>query len=667
VYSEQNAQYESLFLAGVNLGIGVPGTYAGELAASREQYENWFSLMAEAGINNVRIYTLHYPHFYSVLNEFNQAQVSKGLDPIYLFHGIWLDENLVTPDETDLVQMTNDFQSSIKEVINAIHGNVAIDQRYGQAFGTYTVDVSPWVMGYILGREVHPNEVSYTNQVNTGLTSFSGDVFAINNGSATEVWITQQLEYTVAYENENYQTQRPVSFTSWPTLDPIDHPTETSYEDRESLDLANIDIIDAPAGLFYSFHAYPYYPDFISEDETYRSYEDSSGKNSYVGYLEDLKSHYHMRPLLIAEFGTPSSWGNIHSAHSGIHHGGHTEEQQGVYSARMLENIFNTNMAGGMVFAMIDEWWKPTWLTNVFDFPFNRRAYWHNVLAPEQNYGLLAFDSQQSDEVALKDSLAQAWQGVNIVSVKTSHNAAYFYVSLELISNFSEGDTIVVGFNTYDNALGETILPSVNDKSVATEQGNEFALTIEFKNNDIVANYYVTPAYDLYGLWNEEHDPTVQKLSSTATTGGGWNLVKWKTNYSSFPDAESNDTFYGIEENTIFEIGKLNSSLSENFNSSSDAIAVNGKAIKIRIPWGLLQFTDPARLQVFHDDPATALRDSMTSDGISLALVFRHSLEGETEKYNWSEWLVPQEIPAITERIKPAYYAYKNAIQKLIN
>jgi hypothetical protein len=124
-------------------------------------------------------------------------------------------------------------------------------------------------------------------------------------------------------EERKYSVRRPVSFSSWPTLDPLDHPTEIfTDEDAACFDLTRITLNLPEPGIFASYHAYPYYPNFISEQSSYLSFSDADGPNSYLGYLNDLKNHYSSMPLVIAEFGVPSSWGSAHQSFSGMHHGG---------------------------------------------------------------------------------------------------------------------------------------------------------------------------------------------------------------------------------------------------------------------------------------------------------------------------------------------------------
>lgn len=69
----------------------------------------------------------------------------------------------------------------------------------------------------------------------------------------------------------------------------------------------------------------------MNYQEEYVSYIDSSGKsNPYRAYLKDLMNEYTM-PVIVAEFGVPTSRGVAHNGAIGYNQGGLTEEQQGKY------------------------------------------------------------------------------------------------------------------------------------------------------------------------------------------------------------------------------------------------------------------------------------------------------------------------------------------------
>jgi hypothetical protein len=64
------------------------------------------------------------------------------------------------------------------------------------------------------------------------------------------------------------------------------------------------------AGYFAQYHAYSYYPDFLRYQEDYQTYEDANGDvDPYAGYLNELRAYHEGIPLLVGEFGVPSSRG----------------------------------------------------------------------------------------------------------------------------------------------------------------------------------------------------------------------------------------------------------------------------------------------------------------------------------------------------------------------
>jgi len=157
------------------------------------------------------------------------------------------------------------------------------------------------------------------------------------------------------------------------------------------------------AGLFASYHIYPYYPEFMMYQPEYINYVDGQGKiNPYQAYLIDLRSH-HSVPLLVAEFGIPSSRGCTHiNVVTGYNQGFVTEQQQGEYVADMFDSIVASDCAGGLIFTWQDEWFKRSWNTMDYDVP-ERRPYWSNCQVSEQTYGLMSFEPGAKRPVCLVD------------------------------------------------------------------------------------------------------------------------------------------------------------------------------------------------------------------------------------------------------------------------
>ena len=638
-------EYRPIFIRGMNLGVAKPGTLAGELAATDQDYRRWLDMMRQWGINVLRIYTLHYPRFYEALDEHNRTHPDN---PIYVLHGIWLDEESSSSD--DLFDMTAQFRAGMHEVVDAVHGNRSIRERRGRAFGEYEIDISQWVLGWIVGREVHPEEVLVTNEANSHIQSFDGEAFRVEEGDAVEVWWARHLDTLVTYERDFYGVQRPVSVSSWPSLDPLDHPTEGSYyssEDVASFDATRIEPIDAPAGIFATYHAYPYYPDYIVDDPDYRQFADDEGPNSYMGYLFRLKDHYRDIPLLIGEVGVPSSWGSAHWGHENMDHGGHDELEQGEVARRLFHTIHDTNCAGGALFAWIDEWWKPTWITDHIDFGLYRRKTWHNVTAAEQNFGLIAFDLGAPD---FSDFGPVSATG-DIESVQASADAAFFHVRLNLRRSLTSDDRLIIGYDTYRDDLGESILPD----GVQTQNRNEFALVID---PDEAADLQVTLAYDLFGRFFYTSDEG-QKYRSTATDGGPWRLIRWQNNQP----RGSNDGTYWFDP-TYHDIGHLRIRRHDQPETSHDAVVLYPEHIDIRIPWVLLNVAHPGLHEVVHDDRDDMGRfvETTITEGFALSVTLNEELLVETDRFLWEGWT---EAPETTERVKPGAAVFSEAMHEL--
>ncbi len=623
-------EYIPFFAKGVNLGVSIPGTLPGELAAKKEDYSRWFTQIKDAGFNCLRLYTLHYPRFYEVLDSFNRANKQN---PLFFFQGVWLNEEYPTT-EIDLFNLLDTFKIEIEENIDCVHGNRVIPERYGKSSGNFYIDASDWCIGYILGREVSPEEIIKTNIANDAINYFEGNHFSINNASPSESWFASSLDYTVEYELTNYKTQRPVSVSSWPTLDPLYHAEEVNREeDSVSIDLSKINIIDAPAGLFISYHAYPYYPDFISKQSSYLKYFDNYGPNSYLGYLTELKSHYSNIPLIIAEFGVPSSWAIAHYATSGMNHGGFDEYNQGLTNVRMLNTIRNANCGGGVQFEWLDEWFKRTWMTDPIDNTENRYL-WHNVAAAEQNFGLVSYN-----ETILSDTIIKLDTTVNdLTHINAEVNYAYFELEVGLKSPLNILDEMWVAFDTYGDTLGEKLLPT----SDTIPFRSEFALHL----TNYSANLYVTEAYDIFAIWHNISD-SMQLYQSIASEGAPWNIVRVKNNY-----------FYS----DVQYIGDLQVNFSFQNPSSKDAVTIYDDKIKIKIPWSYLNVIAPNKMLVLHDNKNTSARENTTSEGFNIAVLYNDNWYSTENRFKWNTWSSIKDS-SITERLKTSYYVMQDNME----
>jgi len=644
------AQFNPLFIKGMNMGVALPGTQPGELAPTDEDYDRWLTSIVEMGINSIRLYTLHYPRFYKRLHFYNVTHPNK---PLYVFHGIWLDEE---NHSKNLRDMQSSYDDNIVETIECVHGHNYVFERLGRAHGEFDTDISPWVIGWLVGREVFPDEVQTTNLIPEKRTSYRGAYVSLPSGSETEAWWTERIDKIAAYEASHYNVYRPISVSSWPTLDPIHHPTEGlgASEDQEQLDLANLDTSKFPPGYFASYHAYPYYPDWMNEDPNYVVASDAWGPNSYFGYLKTLQQHYYPKPLVIAEVGVPSSWGNAHFAHSGMSHGGQDEVEQGVQDVRLYHNAYDAHTGGAILFAWIDEWWKRTWIVDELAMPRDRYKLWHNVTSPEQNFGLIGFELDPPDFGMFPSTPGSG----RVIEVRAAADAKFFHVKITLASPLADGEVLTVGYDTYADDRGESILP--NGKK--TTQRSELALNVTRQGAELL----VMEAYDQFAVWHDTryawHKKTVSELPSgrpyrsVPSDGGNWNLVRWQNN----SEHGSDDGVYKFPA-TVQDIGKLRVRDVSEQETGRSAVVFDGAVMTVRVPWTLLNVTDPSDLRVLDDNPKTQERETTITDGFRIAVSLGDELV-ETPRHRWARW---DKVPKYTERRKLSYQIFADGLREI--
>jgi len=672
LWDQEAERYRPRFLRGVDLGVGVPGHTPGSLAVTRDQYRRWLDQMREGGLDTIRVYTIHFPRFYEELRRHNLAHPEA---PLYLMQGVWLGESATEPDH-DLHRATEVFDAEIERAVDVVHGAADIPDRSGHGHGVFTADVSPWTIGFLIGREVFSREVRTTDRLHPDDRRFEGQAFTLADGNPSSVWMAARLDHIVASERARHGAERPVAFSNWLELDPIDHPTEPdrSGKDVAEIDLSRLDASRAPAGHFVSFHVYPYYPHYVNEDPVYRTYADELGPNPYLGILDDLRRYYRGKPVLVAEYGVPSSWGLAKHADSGMHHGGHTEHAQGVFAARMLRNIHDTGLAGALYFHWMDGWFKRIWILNDRTFPASRLPLWPDLTNPQQNYGLVSFDPPGPD-----------WDGTppvpgegRVRGLRGTATADGFHVEVVLDAAPEVGDRLTLGFDTYGDDLGASVLPGGEGAG-----GRQVELALSHVVGTDEAALQVIAPYDLRGIPRGRLGEDALGRSLPMEGDAGWRVLRWNTAMDRCSD-DGRWCFPAWDE----PVGLLRARRVVDGDdgdtappTSQDALVVDGATVRVMIPWTFLQLTDPSRRMVFADDPTTDGWDAVETPGIALVVTVTEGSVGGgdptdagvddppqpagravTGRIGWAPW---DEPPPTTERLKAGAPLFFDAVRSL--
>ncbi|WP_054950135.1 hypothetical protein [Numidum massiliense] len=694
----KNGKWEELLIKGVNMGIAKPGHFPGEMAITKEEYLRWFKQIGAMNANAVRVYTLHPPEFYEALKAYNEQAAA----PLYLFHGVWVDEEpLLAAKDAYADNVVKQVDQAIQETIDVVHGKADLPVRKGYASGKYTADVSPYVLGWILGIEWDPDVVQATIKKHRGMADFQGKYFRAHGAHPFESWVAARMEAAAAYETERYRWQRPISFTNWVTTDLLEHP----YEPHDKEDLVSVDPhVIAPtkrhlAGQFASYHVYPYYPDNLNVDPAYTNFVDKEGeKNNYAGYLRDLHRAHRM-PILVAEFGVPSSRGITHKSVHGMDQGGLTEKEQGEMVAKQFRTIVQEGLAGGLIFSWQDEWFKRTWNTMDYDNA-DRRPLWSNKQTSEQHYGLLSFDPG-TDKLKIRlDGKADDWeeQSLEPLHEKKSRplaalgdgaddmrtlerlyatsDEAYLYLRLDYRSLKGYDPKKSHTLRLFDTIPGQGSNELPFQTNLKTDSGVDFILHLNgTKESRLLVHSHYDSFYYHYG---EELKMIPRQRAATDKHSDAFNPIRLAISRKLYIAPENRFIPFQAVETGKLQHGNGDPQAAS-FHSLSDfIISEKNDIVEIRLPWALLNVKDPSRGEIMGDFWQKGIGASQKTGGFKIAAVTYKptkdgkakdlerivnvtdslpAIDGDTlplrtaKPYKWPAW----EAPSSHERLKQSY------------
>ena len=599
IYLDQGNGMEEFEIRGVDMGIGIPGHFATDYAIDKETYLRWFQWIKEMGANTIRVYTIQCEDFYDAFYEYNV----NNDDPLYLLHGLWVNDYVQNShmDAYDPLFFDTMIDDS-RVLVDVIHGNRSADLGETNS-GRFTKDVSPWVIGYILGVEWEDVTVVYTDHMEPERAGYQGEyMYTTEDATPFETLLARVGDNIISYESKRYKQQRLVAFSNWPTTDPFDYPLEIKNYFRKmvKVDVEHIKTTDAfLSGQFASYHVYPYYPDYLNYMDDISGYTDPSGQiNTYYAYLKTLVDHHSM-PVVISEYGTSSSRGMTqYDRNTGRNQGGLSEQEQGQAIVDCYRDIMAAGCAGSVIFTWQDEWFKRTWNT-MHAVDLTKTPYWSDYQTNEQYFGLLSFDPGEERSVSYVDGDLEEWTEDDIIqqdetssiSMKYDEKFLYFLVWQE---GFSDGAQTLYLPVDITPKTGSTYC---EDYDLKFEDPADFLMIIDGRENSRVLvqrrynvlramYFHETDGEDPYESVPDKDMPvfdTIRLILQTATALEEDN-----------PDATS-ETY----ETGLLTYGNANPS-SPDFNSLAD-FCFAGDYVEIKIPWQLFNFCSPAERMV-HDD-----------------------------------------------------------------
>jgi len=276
-----------------------------------------------------------------------------------------------------------------------------------------------------------------------------------------------------------------------------------------------------------------------------------------------------------------------------------SEKEQGEALADCWEDIKLSGLNGGCIFSWQDEWSKRTQNT-LYAINEERSPYWSDYQTNGQYFGLLSFDPGVENSVCYVDGDVSEWNEQDKViktdielSLKYDEKFMYFLVKKENL-DFSN-DLIYIPIDTMQKS-GSNYCKNYDlkfDKEadfLLVLNGNENSRLLVQERYEAIRSTY-SQRINGFDTYRQENIPDKNSPEFVPI-----NTIVEKKVLSENP----------LERNTVIlvETGNLlygnANPKSTDFNSLADFCA-RGDYIEIKIPWQLLNFSDPSTMQI-HDD-----------------------------------------------------------------
>ena len=217
----RKGSFAARFWPGVNLGATVRAA-PGEVAPTRQDYDRWLDGMGDLGVRVVRVYTILRPAFYDALAAYNRRHPKT---PLCFIQGVWIPEEefLATENAYDAVTDGFDARDRRRGRCRARRRDAP---RAPRACGRHATAPTSRA-GCSPGRSASSGTRTRsptTDAANAGAPPYQGRYIRATAGATPmESWLASMLDH-LADARAARGWSRPLTFTNWLTVDPLEHP-----------------------------------------------------------------------------------------------------------------------------------------------------------------------------------------------------------------------------------------------------------------------------------------------------------------------------------------------------------------------------------------------------------------------------------------------------------
>ena len=600
---DERGNRSEFVIKGMNLDNFIPGHNPSEHAIDKDTWLRWFSQMSDMGVNTVRTTNIYNDVFYNALYEYNLDNQS----PLYLLQGIEVTE-YSNNNSKDAYEY--DFYDTLieegKMAIDVVHGRRNIQTNTVRGSGVYRKDVSPWVIGYLVGSSWNDGTIEYTNHKEADDTSYQGKYLFTDEGSnAFETMLCKVMDKMVSYESSKYHEQRLISFYNDPVSDPLiyEEGFDLLYSKYTDLDLEKILQKDY-SGLFAAYNVYALCDNYdiaLSERtrNKLRDLELSNLSPYLYGYL-DILVYYHTHPVVVTAFECSTS--------RGITKGDAPKDEvaQGEYLADAYNSTIASGCCGGFIESWQDSWTRRSFNTSYGLFMDNSQN-WYDPQSYSQSKGILAFVPENKwGSVQIDGDLSDFGRAERLPAkgdnkVYYSYDSTFLYMCIKTASD-PESSKLYISFDITPNS-GSSTFP---DEGIYFDRPADFVIVVDGRDN---TRLMVQERYDslrenyLEAITGEDpfENPPAKDTDVFVTVG---QLRQKEGLLQDAKDILEIDAILEQKQFDRYDTGRLHygngNTSAEDYDSLTD-FSFGKDGVEIRIPWTMLNFSDPSQCLI-HDD-----------------------------------------------------------------
>lgn len=617
--------------------------------ADYETYLRWLTSVADMNANAVRVHAVMPPDFYRALFDLNQSGVV-----LWLIQGVELSDDAFE-SMTDLRTggMVRLFRREGRLAIDAVHGN-----KHNKG---YDCDVSSYTMAYIVGNEWDTALVQYTDHVAAEIAGrFTGRYASVwNVGNPTSTLLAQVFDDLFSYETRKYAQQHIIGLGNSQRTDLLFHDTNWAVGLNENIASVNTAHIAASArvktGVFAALRLDCGVMQNLSFDPAYIEYTDPSGLHNPIRYYLSALYEAHRIPLLLGGVSASASRGASGlDEQLGYDRGGVGETVQADALGFIYKQAVAVGFCGGCTGYYLDDPTRTAWNRALFA---KHNGAWIDAQDAEQGLGVVALEPDAPYTV---DGDASEWTDVPTLVrsggmlLQAAGDAKYLYLHVHIPDYAPQTDVFYIPFDITPRSG----TPKDRAQNLTFDRDMDFLLSVNGeKRAKLVVQKYYEPVEALY---KQELDYEYWFVSPPDPHDDDLVSTQQYVRPALYPlDASTVDAV--LSDTGLLRYGNTDPEAAD-YDSRAD-YCIEGEDIELRIPWALLNFTDPSSGEIMGDF-YTGGNHSIQIDAMYMALAVYQNRT--MRQFPSAEFALPcYSAPAYRERTRAAYYALRTLFEEM--